>query len=541
MQYVQATRIVHAEGVENAEALLLDKPLQIGLAERNCAVFKGKASVILDFGRELSGGARIFTFKTEGEKKVRLRFGESVGETCAEVDGGRGYGKATNDHSLRDFCVELQNYSDMTFGQTGFRFLRIDSLSENSVFTIKTVVAAEDTDTRPQLGSFECNDELVNKIFDTAAYTLRLCLKNGYIWDGIKRDRLVWIGDLYPEMRAAHCLFGDVPETLRSLTFVKDETPLPAWMNHIPSYSLWWLTILADEYAINGDKNNFISYLPYIKGLIPQISEQVNEDGSLRFDWNFVDWPTNYVEGEPLEKKEDSAVGIAYLMQITMQKIIGFLSDFGEDISLCEDILRRLGKANLQVKRYKQIAALGVWAGDASPNNKEKLLAGGARGLSTFMSYPILTAVASYGEYEEALSMMKEYYGGMLSVGATTFWEDFDLDWLENCSRIDEMLQEGKTDIHGDKGAFCYLGYRHSLCHGWSAGVVPYLVETVAGIKPVGVGMRKIKIEPKLSGLEYVKVNYPTPFGTLQVEHRLQPDGRTVTSVSAPAGLEIVK
>ena len=228
-------------------------------------------------------------------------------------------------------------------------------------------------------------------------------------------------------------------------------------------------------------------------------------------------------------------------MQITMQKIIGFLSDFGEDISLCEDILRRLGKANLQVKRYKQIAALGVWAGDASQNNKEKLLAGGARGLSTFMSYPILTAVASYGEYEEALSMMKEYYGGMLSVGATTFWEDFDLDWLENCSRIDEMLQEGKTDIHGDKGAFCYLGYRHSLCHGWSAGVVPYLVETVAGIKPVGVGMRKIKIEPKLSGLEYVKVNYPTLFGTLQVEHRLQPDGRTVTSVSAPAGLEIVQ
>ena len=50
MQYVQATRVVHAEGVENAETLLIEKPLQIGLAERNCAVLKGKASVILDFG-----------------------------------------------------------------------------------------------------------------------------------------------------------------------------------------------------------------------------------------------------------------------------------------------------------------------------------------------------------------------------------------------------------------------------------------------------------------------------------------------------------
>ena len=538
MRYEYAKRIVYSENLENGEALLKEKTLQIGLNEIDCAVLRGKGCVILDFGKELSGGARVLTYDTSGKpNKVRIRFGESVSETCAEL--GRGYGLATNDHSVRDFETYLQNYSDMTYAQTGFRFVRVDGLDENTELVIKTIVAAVDTDDRAQSGTFVCDDALVNDIFNTAAYTIRLCLQNGYFWDGIKRDRLVWIGDLYPEMRAAQCLFGDVPETLNSLQFVKDETPLPKWMNNIPSYSLWWMIILADEYALNGDKANFVGHLNYVKELIKMFSNYVREDGSIAMDWNFVDWPTNYVGAEPIEKKEDSAVGVAYLARVAMQKIMPFLQDFGEEISLCQDILRRLESTTAQVKKYKQIAGLGVWAGDVSENNKNILLAGGAKGLSTFMSYPILTGVAAYGEYETALSMMKEYYGGMLSVGATSFWEDFDIEWLENCSRIDEMSQEGKVDIHGDKGAFCYLGFRHSLCHGWSAGIIPYLFETVVGVKSVGVGEKKFEIKPNMSGLKHIKASYPTKFGNIEIE-LTQTETGVEKIVNAPKEIEII-
>ena len=40
------------------------------------------------------------------------------------------------------------------------------------------------------------NDNQLNQIFETAAYTLSLCVHNSMIWDGIKRDRFVWIGDM---------------------------------------------------------------------------------------------------------------------------------------------------------------------------------------------------------------------------------------------------------------------------------------------------------------------------------------------------------
>lgn len=48
----------------------------------------------------------------------------------------------------------------------------------------------------PYLGSFTCDDSLLNEIWKTAAWTVHLNMQN-YLWDGIKRDRLAWQGDLH--------------------------------------------------------------------------------------------------------------------------------------------------------------------------------------------------------------------------------------------------------------------------------------------------------------------------------------------------------
>ena len=544
MNYINAVKVIYTAGeVENVEVLLQKKTLQIGLGERDLCVMKGKASIILDFGKEVSGGARILTFVMKNAQKVRLRFGESVSETCAELKkDGEIYG-ATNDHSTRDMYVDLQAYSDMTFGQTGYRFLRIDTLSDDCRLPLKTIVAAVDTDTREEIGSFECDDALVNEIWKTAAYTLRLCLQNGYIWDGIKRDRLVWIGDLYPELRAAHCLFGQIPETLNCLDFSMDQSPLPRYINDIPTYSLWWIICLHEIYKTSGNKDMFTKYIDYTKGIIEQIvAPCVAQDGTVSYSFNYIDWPSNCLPGETDTEKKDYErhAGVAFLTKVALRAAKEFLSDYQEDCTLCDRLLALIEKKKYDIHIYKQIAALGVWSEDTNDSIQQTLLRDGGKGLSTFQSYPILTAVAGFGEYESALSMMKEYYGGMLSVGATTFWEDFDLEWLEGSGRLDEMPKAGLKDIHGDFGKFCYQSFRHSFCHGWSAGVLPYLVETVAGIKMQGAGMRRIEIKPNLSGLKHVKVNFPTPYGVMKVEHLLQADGSVKTTVDAPKEIEIV-
>jgi hypothetical protein len=92
------------------------------------------------------------------------------------------------------------------------------------------------------------------------------------------------------------------------------------------------------------------------------------------------------------------------------------------------------------------------------------------------MSYYILTAIASR-DLSKAVDIMKEYYGAMLSIGATTFFEDFDIKWLDGSGRIDKFPKKNQKDIHGDFGAHCYCGYRHSLCHGWSSGVIRFIFD----------------------------------------------------------------
>ena len=49
--------------------------------------------------------------------------------------------------------------------------------------------------------------------------------------------------------------------------------------------------------------------------------------------------------------------------------------------------------------------------------------------------------------------------------------------------RIDEFPAANQKDIHGDFGNHCYLNFRHPLCHGWSSGVIAFIVEHILGIK----------------------------------------------------------
>ena len=132
----------------------------------------------------------------------------------------------------------------------------------------------------------------------------------------------------------------------------------------------------------------------------------------------------------------------------------------------------------MDIKTAKQVIALKYFAtGSLADDETAKLIEGGARGMSTFMSYFILKAIAETSGAEIAIDIMKEYYGAMLDRGATSFFEDFDMDWLPGSGRIDEMPKAGEKDLHGDYGAYCYAGFRHSFCHGWSAGVIMFIKE----------------------------------------------------------------
>ena len=520
------TRVVLCQGEwVDAERLLQPTDLQIGLDEEHLIRVKGKAAIVLDFGCELHGGVRILTQLVDGGMTaIRIRTGESVSECCAEI-GERG---AHNHHALRDIRTELLMYSDLEFLQTGFRFVRIDFLEDKELL-IKAVTAVSIHRDLHPLGSFVCSDERVNEIFRVASRTLMLNMQN-YIWDGIKRDRLVWIGDMHPETTGIVCLFGSDPSVEKSLSYCREHTPLPQWMNRTPSYTAWWLVILSDYYQQNNNSQYLIDQKEYIKGAVELIDTLVAEDGSLNMDETCLfDWPSH--------GSKDEAIGIMALLTLAASKAKQLFSVLQLDASVCDHMLEKLAKrSGGKVEQFKQCAAFQAYAGiKPAQEVYEFLVKDGAHGFSTFLSYYILSAIADAGRADKAVELMKEYYGGMLDMGATSFWEDFDLNWMENSAPIDRLPREGERDIHGDFGKHCYVGFRHSLCHGWSCGPVSFLIKKLAGIEPLEPGCRKVRVAPADAGLDWYEIKYPTPFGCIEVSWR---GGKF--AVKAPEQIEIV-
>lgn len=533
-KFLLPVRVAEVQGsVTDEDKLLEKKELQIDLREPSVTRLStengtGTASVTLDFGVELHGGLRLLIAYCKCAEKyplIRITFGESLSETESAV----GCDTSTNDHAIRQFTVPATSLSDQTWGETGFRFVKIELLTENASMTVKSAVAAFVYRELPYVGSFTCDDETVNKIYDTAAYTCHLCMQN-MLWDGIKRDRLVWIGDMMVEAKTVLDVFGDKKLICDSLDFVRRRTPVTEWMNGMPAYSLWWIMIVKEIYFVTGDRSFLNDQHDYLTALLEKIISGIGDDGTDSLGKYFLDWPTRGNE-------ELSRSGTRALLRMALDAG-AYLSSVFCERKLSDKCTNARKKLDLVSEGYgdsKQVAAMLSHSGTLAPDKAADIITGGGtNGFSTFMSYYLLSAVADTGRCGEALALMKEYYGTMLEKGATSFFEDYDPVWTNGSGDI-VSLPGDKTDIHGDFGAFCYKGFRHSLCHGWASGPVPFLTEYVLGIKVTGEGCREITVKPHLSGLKFAKGTFPTPFGTVNISHELCADGSVKTVVDAPS------
>ena len=394
--------------------------------------------------------------------------------------------------------------SDLTFGLSGFRFARIELLSDTPMM-LKNIFAVSIMPYFEKEGYIKTSDEELNQIIETATHTLKVNFQNGHIWDGIKRDRLVWCGDLNQEIVTSIYLYGDNKNITNSLDFLKSSTPATAWINNIPTYSAWWVINLCDYCRLTGNQDYFENNKDYAKDVFEHINQYIADDGTYDFGVGnmsyFLDWPTC---GKP-----DSIIGTAALLIYAAKCYLQM-----EENATCRSIIEKLSCYLDKPCDFKQTRSFQILAGRNPEGEDAYLEKDNAAGFSTFMSYYMLTADAM-ANGKNILPIIKEYFGGMLSRGATSFWEDFDISWLEGSGRIDELPKEGEKDIHGDYGAFCYIGFRHSLCHGWAAGVLAFIIEYMLGLKLNG---DSYEATPNTLGVKEIEAKLPTKDGWLLIK-----------------------
>ena len=111
-----------------------------------------------------------------------------------------------------------------------------------------------------------------------------------------------------------------------------------------------------------------------------------------------------------------------------------------------------------------------------------------------------VAALCEAGEYKYAIEKMRNYWKGMLDMGATTFWERYDQD------------QTGFQHYTHSKRPF-----GRSLCHIWGAGPIYIFSRYVAGLKPLEPGYKSYIIEPNLCGLQWFNTEMPVKGGWVRI------------------------
>lgn len=505
------------------------------------SAIKGNKSLLVDFGRETFGFVKLHGLKGMG--KLSIYYGESKEEALSPEHCETFDRLNVDQASKKDQVMALSK---------AFRFANVQY---DGSITIDSVSMLYEYAEVKERGSFTCNDAEINRIYEVAKYTFELNTREFFI-DGIKRDRWVWSGDAYQSYLMNYYLYFDKETVSRTTLALRGKDPVTGHINTIMDYTFYWFLGIYDYYLYTGDKSFIRQFYPRMQTLMDYCLGRRNKDGLMQWmpgDWIFIDWADKLSkEGEvsfeqlllcrSLETMAlcagiaEDQQGSGYYKQLSDELKAKFFSIYWNDQKQALVHGRINGKQSDNVTRYANMFAIFFDYFTAQQKLAVKqsvLLNDKIQKITTpYMRFYELEALCAMGEQSYVLKEMKDYWGGMLKLGATSFWEAYD-----PTKKGDEHLA-----MYGRK-------FGKSLCHAWGASPLYLLGKYYLGVKPTSAGYATYQVEPVLGGLQWMEGKVPTPNGVVAI--RVEPKKMSVKSTEGtgtliiksktpPSGKEIV-
>lgn len=465
--------------------------------------------ILVDFGKETFGYLQLHGI--HGQSEVNVYYGESKEEAedyehCILFDSEKVDGSEQNPYTFPK--SRAFRYVSIIPKQKDFEIDKVSMLYEYLPVNYR--------------GKFRSSNELLNQIWDTSIYTFHLNTREFFL-DGIKRDRWVWSGDAYQSFLMNYYSFFDQDVAKRTLIALRGKEPVTAHINTIVDYSLYWFISMYDYYLHTVDKEFVETHYESMVSLMNFCLDRRNNKGMLvgrEEDWVFVDWADIKNEGEVstiqlLLYKSLEAIG-------KMAKVIGKTAESEYYLQLAEKLQsqikdyfwleekgafvhRRLdGKMDEHITRYPNMFAILFELLDEKDKQsvkKQVLLNNQVQKITTpYMRFFELAALCEVGEQEAVLEEILDYWGGMLDLGATSFWEVFD------------PKQQGVEHYE-----MYNMRYGKSLCHAWGASPIYLLGKYFIGVQPLSPGYESFIVEPCLGGLEWMEGTMPVADGDVEV------------------------
>ncbi len=438
-------------------------------------------SVILDLGRHAVGH---FSFSFDNvdrfmDAPVRLiiRFGEDMREINDDISQYNGNVSKT---WLQEEILHLDYPQKFDMPRRyACRYIKITVDSTN--FPIRFFDFSFTASTSADISALmpcDTKDALLKKIDCVATNTLKECMQT-FFEDGPKRDRRLWIGDLRLEALTNYYTFKNLEIVKRCLyLFAAGECNnlgfLPSYVYETPyyksgeaniaDYALLYVVSVCDYYEHTADLGVVNDLLQICKSQLDSFEAILDENliVTKQDGWfAFIDWCPG------LEKL--TALQGVYLY--TLERFSGLLEAIGdEDYKKYSTLLSKVRCAckkhlydenanafindldNRQFSVHSQIWMIlgGVISGEEAKNllllclDNEKA----KQPVTPYMRHYVTEAMLKLGMKDDAVQYLKNLWGGMIDLGADTFWEAY-------------VPEDPDFSPYNDR-----MG--NSLCHAWS-------------------------------------------------------------------------
>ncbi len=427
--------------------------------------FKPIKEVCVDFGRHMVG---YFTFELQTLARTQdapIRFKFTMGEVPSELTAKSDPYKGTLSRAwIQDEVVTVMDVTKpITIPRRlAGRYMKIELLAQSNDFDFglsnmyftATTSAGENKFSLLPGTSKQIQD--INKV---GLETLKECMQTVYE-DGPKRDRRLWIGDLYLQSLANMYSFQNDSLTKRSLYILaslsapsgelhanifESPEPHPQLGSHCMDYSLLYMAALNEYVKATGDLEVGNDLWAIANQQIQIAKTYLNKDNLFdehkfgTFVWLFFDWKEGLDKQMAIQGLYSFCIQHAY----ELGKTLGKEEDIKEYPALIKSIRTSARNAFYDKNNKvftsgdaKQISYLSqIWATLSGIATKKE----GRQALLNVMSNPdALYPGSPYGYHylvealvetdlkSEANQVLNQYWGTMVTKGADTFWEVYD-------------------------------------------------------------------------------------------------------------------
>lgn len=574
--------------------------------------------LIIDFGKEVGGQVQVHVTGasatrpalhacfSESLQEAALLPGQNDGETA--IAPGCDTANIWNGYPGQPYTYDADSHTLPLAGATlpatltdpairgGFRYLTLfldgpGSVSLNDVTLHFTPVPSQ-SDPADYRGWFQSSDNTLNKIWYAGAYTVQMdtgaadtakswpyttgesdradsqipnaAPGSEVIYDGAKRDRDVWQGDLSVEDPVTALTTGDTTAITDSLSALAAQQ-LPD--GFVPAeglvgrhnldeersygeYVTWFISNMAQHYLYSGDRAYLNKWYPALVKATAWLQSVQDEDPQGLIAFGHSGSCGHYAYSDCGHETYVNALFYRNLQQMATLARAEGQPAAATAYAQRATALRRAINAQLwdpsagsyELSREdpailpQDADAAAILTGVAPPARASAALAY-LRG-HDWSAYGSLTVGASNPviprEYEP-LPMSMEAQARLADPDPTELVDDSGLQlirdyWGWNLTQDPQSTFWEKATADGTPA----IGSFTSLAHGWAAGPTVTLTEQLLGVQPTRPGYRTWSIVPHPAGVAWAQGAVPTPRGDLKASWT-HSDGRFTLHADVPA------